>query len=221
MLRFHISATCVLLAKLAFAEPAPTAAPYLERGLRLYATQRYAEAIEELKAGYQLDPHPDFLYAIGQAERLRGDCKAATEAYRAYLRTEPPVLESTRAREQIERCEPQLAPSMPGEAFGVPGYAMAGGSVAALGAGALCLIAGKHHASDAGRARTLEEHDSQATTARNYRIVGGVAIAGGVALGTLAVLRFLRTRDGRETKQPAVTASVGSEHLYVGALIQF
>ena len=218
------------LASPALAGPAPaamspTAAPYLERGLRFYATQRYREALAEFRSGYELDPHGDFLYAIGQAERLGGNCAAAVAAYRAYLRTEPPELEATKATGQIERCEAQhhaAAPPPRAHEFGTTGYAMVSGGALALGIGAGFLIAGRQHASDASRARTLADRDAHATTARNYRIAGGVSLVGGAVLGTLAVLRYLRA-DAREARPgtPTVTAAVGSEEVYVAAVVQF
>ena len=47
----------------------PEARVHLERGLKLYDKQRYDEAIVELRAGLAVDPQPDLLYALGQAER--------------------------------------------------------------------------------------------------------------------------------------------------------
>src|SRR5262245_53535121 len=75
--------------------PAATAAmdararEHLERGLRLYDAQKYAEAIAEFQAGYEIDAQPEFLYAMGQAERLNGDCRRAIAAFEAFLRTGP------------------------------------------------------------------------------------------------------------------------------------
>jgi tetratricopeptide (TPR) repeat protein len=197
-------------------EVSSSAAPYLERGLRFYATQQYADALVELRAGYAIDPHPDFLYAIGQAERLSGNCKAASEAYRAYLRTSPPALEASRAQTQIERCE--QPPEKPTPGFGTTGYAMSAGSVLALGVGVVFLVAGHQHAAEAAGSRAVRDQEAHRATARNYRIAGGASVVGGAVLGTLAVLRYLRS-DRTESKQ--VTASVGSDHVYVGALVQF
>src|SRR5690242_15602139 len=72
------------------ASMSPEARGRLDRGLRYYATQEYAKAIEEFKAGYQIEPRPQFLYALGQAQRLSGDCSHALDAYRAFLRSGPP-----------------------------------------------------------------------------------------------------------------------------------
>jgi hypothetical protein len=73
--------------------------------MRLYDTQSYAEAIAEFKLGYQLDPNPRFLFALGQAERQAGDCRNAIEAFRAYLRAKPPARSAAAANELIAECE--------------------------------------------------------------------------------------------------------------------
>jgi len=224
MHHFLTSVVLVALATTASADTVrPAAAPYLERGLRLYATQQYADAIGEYEAGYQIDPHPDFLYAIGQAQRLRGDCKSATEAYRAYLRTDPPTAEAARTNEQIARCAAMLAPPPPPprhETFGPTGYVFAAGSIAALGAGALFLVAGSSRADDADRARNLADRNDHEAWARNYRIAGGVALAGGVSLGAFTVIRYLRTRETTEPNlQP--TVQPGATSVSVGAAWRF
>ena len=56
---------------------------------------------------------PDFLYALGQAQRMQGDCRAAVASYRAYLRTSPPERSAAPARQNLERCERELANAPP------------------------------------------------------------------------------------------------------------
>jgi tetratricopeptide (TPR) repeat protein len=82
----------------------PTARAHLERGLRHYNVQQYAEAIAEFKSGYLADPVPELLYALAQAERLRGNCKDAILAYESFLRTQPDERRATPARKNLERC---------------------------------------------------------------------------------------------------------------------
>jgi tetratricopeptide (TPR) repeat protein len=97
---------------------------HLERGLRYYDTQRYEEAIREFRDGYALEPDPQFLYALGQAERKRGNCTAAVELYRTYLRSAPTDRQARVAEEQIARCtsaEPVVAaPAAPPPALAPP-----------------------------------------------------------------------------------------------------
>lgn len=103
-------------ATIAAAEPElPEARAHLERGMRHYEAQDYERAVSEFRAGYTLEPHRHFLYAIGQAERMRGNCERAIAAYNSFLRTNPPTSEAERASQNIERCEASLAQTPPPE----------------------------------------------------------------------------------------------------------
>src|SRR5262249_23229532 len=82
---------------------------HFEQGLRLYNVQSYDEAIVEFKAGYQIDPRPEFLYALGQAQRMNHQCRAAIVSYEAFLRTVPAPRQEAAARDQIEACRAELA----------------------------------------------------------------------------------------------------------------
>ena len=97
-----------LLTTPAFAQPS-AAQGDLDRGLRSYAVGQYAEAIAAFRAGYQLEPRPELLYALAQAERMSGDCKAAIETYHAFLRTHPSAAATRRTQENLDRCQTQLA----------------------------------------------------------------------------------------------------------------
>jgi tetratricopeptide (TPR) repeat protein len=87
---------------------APQARAALEHGLRSYAIGQYADAIREFRAGYQIDPQPEFLYALGQALRLSGECGEAIAAYRSFLRTGPSPVQADSAKHNVERCQAQL-----------------------------------------------------------------------------------------------------------------
>jgi hypothetical protein len=106
-------AVAAVLAGVARAEPAAharsEAARRLTLGNRLYQEGRYAEAIDELKAGLALDPLPDFLYALGQAERKRGDCRAAVGYYQRFLETGPSSQRAVAVLVQIDRCKQEQA----------------------------------------------------------------------------------------------------------------
>src|SRR2546426_5656634 len=88
----------VLFASAAEARPKvmkPEAQGHYTRGLTLYKGKHYDEAISEFKLGYEIDPRPEFLYALAQAERKNGNCGAAIEHYRALLATNPPEQQAT------------------------------------------------------------------------------------------------------------------------------
>jgi tetratricopeptide (TPR) repeat protein len=85
----------------------------MQKGLRSYAVGQYDEAIAAFRQGYELEPRADFLYALGQAQRMQGDCRAAAASYRAYLRTSPAERSAAPARENLKRCEAQIAAAPP------------------------------------------------------------------------------------------------------------
>lgn len=79
--------------------PKQAAQVHWNRGQRLYEAGRYAEALEEFKAGYENDPLPAFLINIGQIYRKMGERRKAITAYQQYLDLQPP---GDRLRTQIE-----------------------------------------------------------------------------------------------------------------------
>lgn len=80
----------------------------LERGEQRFRDKDYPGAIAAFDAGYALDPQPIFLYDKAQAQRLSGDCASAIESYNAFLATDPPANEATRAKKNIASCEASL-----------------------------------------------------------------------------------------------------------------
>jgi tetratricopeptide (TPR) repeat protein len=92
-------------------EPAmkPEAKRHLDAGLRAFAVQDYAQAISEFQAGFEIDPRREFLYALGQAERMSGDCEKAIRSYDAFLLTNPPDRQAEPARQNLKRCKDELA----------------------------------------------------------------------------------------------------------------
>ena len=102
----------VALAVAARAQPAGRAADakrHLDAGNRLYLEGRYDDAVRELRAGYAIDARPDFLYALGQAERKRGDCKAAIRYYQAFVDTGQSPQRTVAVLVQIDRCKQEMA----------------------------------------------------------------------------------------------------------------
>jgi hypothetical protein len=90
-----------------------TATEHLVRGSKLYEQGHYDEAIAELKAGYAIDPRPDFFYALGQAERKRGNCKAAIGWYQRYVDSGPSTQRTVATLVQIDRCKQEMATAAP------------------------------------------------------------------------------------------------------------
>lgn len=92
-------------------EPSDIAArvdTHLQRGIEFYAEKQFELAIVEFRAGYAIDPRPDFLFALAQAERLSGDCPTAIIYYRRFLETGPTANQAEAARVNMRRCERAL-----------------------------------------------------------------------------------------------------------------
>jgi len=112
---FGLSVRFTLAFVLSFAlgasgEPLDSSSHY-EKGLSAYNTHDWATAIEELKLAYQLEPRREYLFALGQAQRLAGDFEAAIVTYRAFLHgsTNP----QPRVEALVKRCEELLAEPRP------------------------------------------------------------------------------------------------------------
>ncbi|MBI5479597.1 MAG: hypothetical protein HY906_12105 [Deltaproteobacteria bacterium] len=91
----------------------PAAQPHMDAATRAFELMDYGQAAEALRAAHRVDPQPRFLYALAQAERLRGDCRAAIRAYADFLATSPPDWQARPARQNIARCQRQLAAATP------------------------------------------------------------------------------------------------------------
>jgi tetratricopeptide (TPR) repeat protein len=203
----------------AVAAHASPASDLLERGLRSYAVGRYDEAIAAFQRGYELEARPDFLYALGQAQRMKGDCRDAVASYRAYLRTSPPERGAAPARQNLERCEHELANAPPPSPTVVepppavvpPPPAMppsspprrarddraaavlAGVGGAAVVAGAALWGVGESGARSLADATTYDQyaaHGADAGAFGRERTAGIVTLAVGGALVTVAVARW-------------------------------
>ena len=214
----------------------PEARQHLDTAERLFLVQDYARAIEEIQAGYALDPHPDFLYALGQAERLRGNCAAAVRAYRAFLQTSPPEAETARAQANLARCAEQMArerpppaaaprvaaapaapaPSPPTWRSDWWGHALGLTALAGVGAGATCWFVSNARARDANAAPSLGEYQRQRDASIDFRVASVTAIGVGTAFAVAALVRYA-PRSPAAAPSPAVTVMpVGGGALLAG-----
>lgn len=76
------------------------------KGLQSQVAGKYDDAIGFYKAAYDLLPHPELLFNLGQAHRLKGDRVVALDFYRKYVALQPDGRAAREAREwtaQIER----------------------------------------------------------------------------------------------------------------------
>jgi tetratricopeptide (TPR) repeat protein len=101
-----ICLACVASARTAHADdPAMRAAKrHYERGQKLFALQKFDEALEQFQAAFDAKPIPDFLFNIGQCHRNLGDYEAAIFSFKRYLKLDP----DAENREQVEELITQL-----------------------------------------------------------------------------------------------------------------
>jgi tetratricopeptide (TPR) repeat protein len=109
------AAIVVALAGVAAAQPT-TAAEHFETGRRLYNLKEYDAAIAEFKQAYLLQPEPEYLYNLGQAHRLKGDCDGAKDFFGKFLRAKPDSDARAKIEKLIAECKPAPAtePVVPG-----------------------------------------------------------------------------------------------------------
>jgi hypothetical protein len=202
----------------------------LERGEDRFRQKDYAGAIAAFDAGYALDPQPIFLYDKAQAQRLSGDCRAAIDSYKAFLATEPPANEATRAKKNIAGCEAQLPPPLEDEADnneaapveeperkepivsvretqrawwsdGI-GMTLVTTGVVSLGVGVGFAVAAQQAADDTNLALDTEQWTEAHDRWARDRRIAAVALGAGTAFVITGALR-LSLRDRRVTITPA------------------
>src|SRR5690606_38392201 len=81
------------------------------RGIDEYKAKKYAEAAATLKASYELEPKPDALFALAQAERLAGRCPEARAHYRQLLEATTELATAKAVQSNLDLCEPEPAPA--------------------------------------------------------------------------------------------------------------
>jgi tetratricopeptide (TPR) repeat protein len=102
--------TCAVVAALSRSATAdPSTSDLLKSARQHFDLQEYAQAEADLKEAYRLEPKPDILYALAQAQRMNGECDKAIVSYQNYLRSNPRADQAKLATENIERCKAELA----------------------------------------------------------------------------------------------------------------
>lgn len=71
--------------RVAHADNKKLARELFELGIDEYKNKDYPAAVASMSKSYALDPQPNALYALAQAERLNNDCKAAKPHYEKLL----------------------------------------------------------------------------------------------------------------------------------------
>jgi hypothetical protein len=217
-------------AAIAHADSAGAAAKHMEKGLRLYNTQDYDGAITEWRQAYLLVPSADTLFAIGQAQRLKGDCNAAVLTYRNTMRETTKTEQRAEIQKVIDVCEEKLkaeiverqkgpqplpvaAPAAPREMH-VPWYndplavsLLIGGS-AGLAVGGTFVMLARSAEDDAEAATNYQSFASSARRAERNRTIGIVGFAAGGAMIIGGLVRIITRDDTLTVEATDKTATV-------------
>lgn len=109
--RLFVMAAVLASSQLVSADPKIDAKQHVERATVLHEEGKFAQALEELKTAFSLDPKPELLYAMGQLHMLLGQCSQAITYYQRYLATKPNPNTANAAHEAIEVCKSHPAPT--------------------------------------------------------------------------------------------------------------
>ena len=82
---------------------------YVIDGLAAHSAARYDDAILLYNLAYDLIPHPELLFNLGQSHRLKGEKEKALDYYRKYVIAEPAGRAAKEAREWVTQLESELA----------------------------------------------------------------------------------------------------------------
>ena len=206
---------------------------HLERGIEFYAERQFELAIIEFRAGFALDPRPDFLFALAQAERLSGDCSTAVVYYRRFLQTKPDINQSEAASVNMKRCVRALESGPGGKRLARPSDALSEAERTSAAPPPLTPLANSRPT--IGRQNDVPTKPWYRDVIGTSLLVSGVVGLGvGVgffvasnsdendALGANDQVVYERSIDSARSKRNVsiATASIGSA-LLVGAMIRY
>jgi tetratricopeptide (TPR) repeat protein len=213
---------CAALAGPARADDKSDAAARYEKGLELYTAKEYPKAIGELKAAYDLDDKPEYLYALAQAVRLSGNCVGALPLYKEFLDKFPTHELAAPARDLVKLCEESVKPPEPPAPATAPpppkpapvpddrrawwkdpiGGALVGTGAVALGVGVTFWILSSSSEKDAQAADTYQDYKDHIEKAQSRRTIAIASLVAGTALVGGGVARYLMLPKARG-KEPA------------------
>jgi tetratricopeptide (TPR) repeat protein len=85
-----------------------TAKQYVTDGLKAQSAGRYDEAISLYNKAYELVPHPELLFNLGQAHRLKGEKAIALNYYQKYLAVDSRGRGATEAGQWVTQIDLEL-----------------------------------------------------------------------------------------------------------------
>ena len=209
---------------------AETADELVKKAKAHFDVQEYAAAEAELKDAYKLDPKPQILYALAQAQRMANECDRAIVSYQNFLRTSPPDDQAKLAQDNIDRCKAELKakpepkpeaphqlppPPPPPVAHGVTwshnwaGHALVIGGALAEGAGTYFALQGQSKIDNINSAMFYDDYLARAkdaSSAKSERTLGIVTAGVGGALIIAGIVTYIVRSPSKESSP---TVSIG------------
>ncbi|MDQ3338487.1 MAG: hypothetical protein M4D80_25245 [Myxococcota bacterium] len=220
----------------AAAQTAPTSDAY-KKAIEAYKAGKYDEAVGLLEAAYNVEPKPEILFALAQAERLSGQCDKAIVHYRELLTKTTELATAKAVQNNLALCpggEPpppkEAPPKSDSKETPEPRIDVVQGptrtvvvkksdplAIGLLAGGALSggfavgmLLRSMSTRDDAASARTLDDANELHDRADRDRLIAIVAGGvGAVAIG-FAVFRFARGGKPAATEVAVTPTSGGS-----------
>ncbi len=93
-------------------DPKAEAKRHVDHATELHKGGKFAEALDELKTAYALDPQPQLLYAMGQLLVNLGHCDQAINYYQRFVDSKPSVDLAQIATEAIAVCKTNPPPAI-------------------------------------------------------------------------------------------------------------
>lgn len=84
---------------------AAAAREHYQKGTSYYDLGRYADAIKEFEAAYEIKNDPALLYNLAQSNRLAGNSEQALHFYRTYLRYVPKAANRAEIEDRIKQLD--------------------------------------------------------------------------------------------------------------------
>jgi tetratricopeptide (TPR) repeat protein len=81
---------------------------HFERGQKLFALQKFDEALAEYQKAFDANPIPDFLFNVGQCQRSLGDYQAAIFSFKRFLKLDPETPDRDKVEGLIAELEQRL-----------------------------------------------------------------------------------------------------------------
>lgn len=222
-------------------EPPPS--DVFKQAIEAYKAGRYDEAADLLDKAYKLEPKPEILFALAQAERLGGHCDKAIVHYKQLLAQTTEIATAKAVQNNLVLCpgteppkpepkaEPKPEPKQEPRIDVVPGNTktvvvresdplavglFAGGALSggfAIG----MLLRSSSTRDDAATARTLDDANKLHDRAGRDRLIA--IVAGGVGAVAIGFAVFRLASGGKqETTEVAVTPTSGGSMLVLSKI---